>query len=107
MRVRRLFHFFIYLFVAVLVVFIGYSIYVYVTNKPPVEEITQARESLAQAKNKSAGKYAGETLKEAEQRVNKINKSFCETWEGLEKLIKSNQGKIQDLKFNEEMPTIY
>jgi tetratricopeptide (TPR) repeat protein len=67
MRVRRLFHFFIYLFVAVLVVFIGYSIYVYVTNKPPVEEITQARESLAQAKNKSAGKYAGETLKEAER----------------------------------------
>lgn len=47
-----------------------------------------------------------ETLKEAEQRVNKINKSFCETWEGLEKLTKSNQGKIQDLKINEEIPTI-
>lgn len=44
-----------------------------------------------------------DTLKEAEQRVNKINKSFCETWEGLEKLTQSNQEKTQDLKINEEI----
>jgi hypothetical protein len=40
---------------------------VYSSNKPPVDEITLARETLAEAKMKGAGKYAGEKLKEAEK----------------------------------------
>lgn len=67
MKVRKIISFFLYLFFALLVIFIGYSVYVYVTNKPPIEEISQARESLATAKNKKAGKYASETLREAER----------------------------------------
>ena len=49
---------------------IGYSVYVYTTNKPPIEEINLARESLAGAKNKLAGRYANETLQEAESLYN-------------------------------------
>ena len=67
MKVRKIISFFLYLFFALLIIFIGYSVYVYVTNKPPIEEISQARESLATAKNKKAGKYASETLREAER----------------------------------------
>lgn len=67
MKVRKLISFFVYLFFAALVIFIGYSVYVYVTNKPPVEEISRARESLATAKTKKAGRYASETLREAER----------------------------------------
>jgi murein L,D-transpeptidase YafK len=67
MKVRKIISFFTYFLFAVLVVFIGYSVYVYVTNKPPVEEISRARETLATAKNKKAGRYASETLREAER----------------------------------------
>lgn len=67
MKVRKIFSLFLYLFFAALVIFAGYSVYVYLTNKPPVEEISQARESLAAAKNKKAGRYASETLREAER----------------------------------------
>jgi L,D-peptidoglycan transpeptidase YkuD (ErfK/YbiS/YcfS/YnhG family) len=67
MKVRKLISFFVYLFFALLVILIGYSVFVYVTNKPPVEEISLARESLASAKNKKAGRYASETLREAER----------------------------------------
>jgi len=67
MKVRKIISFFTYLFFAALVVFIGYSVYVYVTNIPPVQEISRARETLGAAKNKKASQYAGETLREAER----------------------------------------
>jgi len=67
MKVKRLAAFFIYFFIVVLFILIGYSAVIYTTNKPPLEEINLARESLALAKNKMAGRYAGETLKEAER----------------------------------------
>jgi L,D-peptidoglycan transpeptidase YkuD (ErfK/YbiS/YcfS/YnhG family) len=81
MRVKKIFHFFFYLFAAALVILIGYSVYVYFTNQPPVEELSKARESLALAKNKSAGKYAGETLKEAER----LYKWSMKEWEAQNK----------------------
>jgi L,D-peptidoglycan transpeptidase YkuD (ErfK/YbiS/YcfS/YnhG family)/flagellar basal body-associated protein FliL len=68
--VKKLATFLVTLFVAALVLAAGYSVYIYVTVKPPVEEINSARESLGSAKNKLAGRYAGETLKEAERLYN-------------------------------------
>ena len=70
MRVRAFAKFFIFLFTVTILVFIGYSVFIYKTNKPPLEEINFARESLALAKNKMAGRYANETLKDAENLYN-------------------------------------
>ena len=50
----------------ILLIGLIYSFYIYATVKPPVEEIDKARISIAAAKAKLAGKYAGEPLKEAE-----------------------------------------
>jgi ABC-type molybdate transport system substrate-binding protein len=66
MNVKRLTAFFIYFFLVVIIILIAYSAVIYTTNKPPLEEINLARESLALAKSKMAGRYANETLKEAE-----------------------------------------
>jgi hypothetical protein len=70
MRVRAFTKFFVFLFTVSTLVIIGYSVFIYYTNKPPIEEINLARESLASAKNKMAGRYANETLKEAENLYN-------------------------------------
>ena len=70
MKVKRLTAFFIYLLVVVFIGLTGYSLFIYYTNKPPVEEVNMARESLALAKKKHAGQYASETLKEAERLYN-------------------------------------
>ncbi len=67
---KRIISFFIYLFIIAVILAAGYSTYIYFTNKPPLAEISQARESLAQAKEKMAGRYASETLKEAENLYN-------------------------------------
>lgn len=66
MKVKKLRAIFIYLFIVIVIAAVGYSTIVYKTNKPPLEEINLARESLATAKGKMAGRYANETLKEAE-----------------------------------------
>jgi L,D-peptidoglycan transpeptidase YkuD (ErfK/YbiS/YcfS/YnhG family) len=55
-----------YLILIMIVVASGYSMFVYATEKPPVEEIEKARTKLAAAKGKMAGKYAGASLKDAE-----------------------------------------
>lgn len=70
MRVRSFVRFFTFLFTVAFLVLAGYSVYIYKTNVPPVEEINLARESLALAKNKMAGRYANETLREAENLYN-------------------------------------
>lgn len=70
MNVRRITALFLYLFSVTFLVAAGYAAFKYKTNKPPVEEINSARESLALAKNKMAGRYANETLKEAENLYN-------------------------------------
>ena len=67
MKVKKLTAYFIYLFAVIFIAAVIYSAFIYTTNKPPVEEINLARESLALAKNKLAGRYANETLKEAER----------------------------------------
>ena len=67
---KRLTTFFIYLFFIAVILAVGYSVYIYITVKPPLVEINSARESLASAKNKLAGRYANETLKEAERLYN-------------------------------------
>jgi len=66
MKVKRLAAFLTYFFIVVLIILVGYAAVIYTTNKPPLVEINQARESLASAKGKLAGRYASETLKEAE-----------------------------------------
>lgn len=66
MKVKRLTAFFVYLFIVIVIAAVAYSVVIYITNKPPLEEINLARESLAAAKGKMAGRYANETLKEAE-----------------------------------------
>ena len=68
--VKRLTVFFSYFFIITVVAAVAYSAVVYKTNKPPLEEINKARESLAAAKGKMAGRYANETLKEAESLYN-------------------------------------
>ncbi len=67
---KKLSTFFIYLFIVALILAVGYSVFIYVTVKPPLEEINSARESLASAKSKLAGRYANEKLKEAESLYN-------------------------------------
>jgi len=64
--VKKLTVFFIYFFTVVFIVIVGYSVVIYTTNKPPLAEINLARETLASAKGKLAGRYANETMKEAE-----------------------------------------
>ena len=66
MKVKRLTALFLYLFIVICIAAVVYSVVIYTTNKPPLEEINQARESLASAKTKMAGRYANEKLKEAE-----------------------------------------
>lgn len=83
MKVKRLTVFFLYLFLCVFILLAGYSVVVYTSNKPPIEEINLARETLASAKNKLAGRYAGETLREAESLYNQL----------------MNEWKIQNDKF--------
>ncbi len=63
---KRLTGYFVYILISVFIILIGYSVIIYSTNKPPLEEINMARETLAVAKNKMAGRYASETLREAE-----------------------------------------
>jgi hypothetical protein len=70
MTVKRLTTFFIKLFFILIIFAVGYSVYIYITVKPPIEEINSARESMALAKTKMAGRYANETLKEAESLYN-------------------------------------
>lgn len=70
MKVSRLTTFFTYFFIIVLFLASGYAAFIYITNKPPLQEINLARESLASAKGKRAGSYANETLKEAENLYN-------------------------------------
>jgi tetratricopeptide (TPR) repeat protein len=55
---------------SVILLFAGYAAVIYTSNKPPVQEINLARETLAEAKMKGAGKYAGQELKEAERLYN-------------------------------------
>jgi hypothetical protein len=66
MRTRKLAALVWYLILIMIVVASGYSMFVYATEKPPVEEIEKARTKLAAAKGKMAGKYAGASLKDAE-----------------------------------------
>jgi len=66
MKVKRLTVFFFYFFFFLICAVVGYSAFIYLTNEPPQEGINKARESLATAKEKMAGRYASETLKEAE-----------------------------------------
>ena len=54
----------------VAILFAGYAAITYTSNKPPVEEITVARETLAKAKMTGAGKYSVEKLREAERFYN-------------------------------------
>lgn len=63
---KKLTVFLIYFSITSVFVLVGYSVFIYTTNKPPVEEINKARETLASAKSKLAGRYANETLREAE-----------------------------------------
>lgn len=56
--------------IAIALLFAGYAAIVYSSNKPPVDEISLARETLAEAKMKGAGKYAGEELRDAERVYN-------------------------------------
>ena len=70
MKVKKLTAFFIYLFVVAIIALTAYSAFIYITNKSPLEEINSARKSLALAKTKLAGRYANETLQEAENLYN-------------------------------------
>lgn len=70
MNIKSFSHLAIYLFTIASIILIIYGIFVYSTNKPPIDEINSARESLASAKTKRAGQYANETLKEAESLYN-------------------------------------
>ncbi len=76
MRGRRLTGFLIYLFITVFVILAGISVVIYSTNQPPLDEMNLARETLALAKNKLAGRYASETLKEAESLYNQSMKEW-------------------------------
>lgn len=67
MKLKKIALFFFYLLVALTVIFTAYATYVYLTNEPPIEEMELARKALATAKTKKAGKYASESLREAQR----------------------------------------
>ncbi len=52
--------------ILILIFGISYSVLVYISNKPPIDEINFARKTIASAKNNMAGRYATETLRAAE-----------------------------------------
>lgn len=56
----------LFLFLTVVLAAVGYSAYVYFTNKPPVQEIRSAIEALAAAKQIQANKYAKVKFAEAQ-----------------------------------------
>ncbi len=70
MRTGRLLKPLLYFILAIIVVASGYSVFVYASEKPPLDEIERARIALAEAKAQLAGKYAGESLKDAEKYFN-------------------------------------
>jgi tetratricopeptide (TPR) repeat protein len=70
MKFKKTTVYWFYIFFAIAIILASYSIIIFATNKPPVEEISNARQTLAKAKNNAAGKYAGETLREAESLYN-------------------------------------
>jgi tetratricopeptide (TPR) repeat protein len=72
---------FLWIFFTVVVFFIGYALWIYASNKPPVEEITRARETLADAKTKLMGKYGAVTLNKAE----KLFEQSVSEWESQNK----------------------
>jgi hypothetical protein len=65
-----------YLLFSAIIISFGYAMFVYVTTKPPIDDIQKARSTLAVAKGKLAGKYAGESLKVAE----KLFEQTLEEW---------------------------
>jgi tetratricopeptide (TPR) repeat protein len=67
MKTGKPFKLLLLLFLAFMLVASGYSMFIYASVKPPVDDIGKARTALAEAKAQLAGKYAGESLKEAEQ----------------------------------------
>lgn len=67
MRLQKSFALVFFPAIAVVIAGMAYLFYVSVTVKPPLEEINKARSALAEAKDNRAGKYAGESLKEAEE----------------------------------------
>jgi hypothetical protein len=67
MRTGKPFKLLLYFLLAIVLVTSGYSMFVYASEKPPLDEIGKARVALAEAKAQLAGKYAGESLKEAEK----------------------------------------
>lgn len=66
MKTLKSFIFLFYFLAAAMLIIFFYSLYIYATIKPPLEEIGQARATLAAARGKHAGKYAGGPLREAE-----------------------------------------
>jgi lipoprotein-anchoring transpeptidase ErfK/SrfK len=70
MRSGKLYKRLLYFFLAIMMVASGYAMFVYASEKPPLDEIGKARIALADAKAQLAGKYAGESLKEAEKYFN-------------------------------------
>jgi murein L,D-transpeptidase YafK len=76
MRTGRPLKLLLFLILAILLIASGYSMFVYASEKPPVDEIGKARTALAEAKSQLAGKYAGESLKEAEKYFDQAMKEW-------------------------------
>ncbi len=57
----------LYIFLTLLFLLIVLAILAQIVNKPPVEEVNLARKTLAEARQKLAGHYAEDILKEAEK----------------------------------------
>jgi hypothetical protein len=70
MKRKRIIRLILSVLASFMILFTGFALIVYSSNKPPVDEITLARETLTKAKMKGAVNYAGEKLKEAEKLYN-------------------------------------
>ena len=70
MRVKRIISYFLVVLALLSCLFIGYTVFKYLTIKPPIAEVDKARESIAKAKSAHASKYASKRLHEAEELFN-------------------------------------
>lgn len=70
MKTKKKTAFFLPVTLIVLMIPASYFAIVATSNKPPLEEIHNARLTLAKAQKNAAGEYAGETLKQAEYLYN-------------------------------------
>ncbi len=100
---RKLISRFIVAVLLIIIVFTGFVIFKMITVKPPLKEVTLAREAIALAKNALANKYAVKKLGKAEQLFNDALNEWDlqnEKWFVFRNYNKTAELAVSSLKFS-------